>query len=291
MHAYMIIAHNQFELLEKLIKALDDERNDIFVHIDAKVKNFDFEHFKTVCRKSRLVFTDKRINVTWGDYSQVETEMLLLKTAINYETSTNEYSYFHLISGCDLPIKSNDYIHSFLEENKGKEFIHFTDINDNTVAKSRIQYYHFFRKSRNLVNKILSQILLKPQQILGVNRLKNKRITAQKGCNWFTVTGDFARYVVDRMDEYKNVFKYSYCGDEVFIQTVFVNSPFKENLFMEKSNDHYACLRLIDWNRCKPYVWRNEDYELISQSPCLFARKFDLTTDSEIVEKILATLV
>ena len=36
MHAYMIIAHNQFELLERLIAALDDERNDIYIHIDKK---------------------------------------------------------------------------------------------------------------------------------------------------------------------------------------------------------------------------------------------------------------
>ena len=46
MHAYMIIAHRQFDLLAKLITALDDERNDIFVHIDAKVRDFDFEKFK-----------------------------------------------------------------------------------------------------------------------------------------------------------------------------------------------------------------------------------------------------
>lgn len=44
MHAYMIIAHRQFDLLAKLITALDDERNDIFVHIDAKVRDFDFEN-------------------------------------------------------------------------------------------------------------------------------------------------------------------------------------------------------------------------------------------------------
>lgn len=37
-HAYMIIAHNEFDLLEILVRLLDDPRNDIYVHIDAKVK-------------------------------------------------------------------------------------------------------------------------------------------------------------------------------------------------------------------------------------------------------------
>ena len=31
-HAYLIMAHSQWELLEQLLKALDDERNDIYLH-------------------------------------------------------------------------------------------------------------------------------------------------------------------------------------------------------------------------------------------------------------------
>ena len=40
-HAYLILAHNNFYCLERLLKLLDDERNDIFLHVDKKVKNFD----------------------------------------------------------------------------------------------------------------------------------------------------------------------------------------------------------------------------------------------------------
>ena len=32
-HAFLIMAHNQFDLLEMLIKLLDDPRNDIYLHI------------------------------------------------------------------------------------------------------------------------------------------------------------------------------------------------------------------------------------------------------------------
>ncbi len=35
-HAYLIMAHNQWECLFELLKALDDPRNDIFLHIDKK---------------------------------------------------------------------------------------------------------------------------------------------------------------------------------------------------------------------------------------------------------------
>ena len=32
MHAYLIIAHDQFDLLESLLKCIDDERNDIYYY-------------------------------------------------------------------------------------------------------------------------------------------------------------------------------------------------------------------------------------------------------------------
>ena len=38
MHAYLIIAHDQFDLLESLLKCIDDERNDIYIHIDSPFK-------------------------------------------------------------------------------------------------------------------------------------------------------------------------------------------------------------------------------------------------------------
>lgn len=288
MHAYMIIAHNQFELLEKLISALDDERNDIYVHIDAKVKNFDFEHFKNITKYSKVRFTDERVSVTWGDFSQVKCEMILLKNAVNGENPSEPYAYYHLISGVDLPIKSNDEIHRFFDENKGKEFVHYSCNDVSECSVLRIKYYHLFRKKRNLFTKILAQLVLRVQMLFGVDRLKNTDIKVQKGCNWFSITGNFARYIVENQKKYEKVFKYSYCCDEVFVQTMAESSMFKNNLFMPNcNNDHLACVRLIDWNRGNPYVWRKEDFEIIKSSPCMFARKFDLNVDRNIVDTVL----
>ena len=38
------MAHNTFNVLEYLLKDLDDERNDIYLHIDKKVKNIDLSY-------------------------------------------------------------------------------------------------------------------------------------------------------------------------------------------------------------------------------------------------------
>lgn len=288
MHAYMIIAHNQFELLEKLILALDDERNDIYVHIDAKVKNFDFERFSKIAKYSKVKFIQDRISITWGDFSQVKCEMNLLKFAVDNENPEKPYKYYHLISGVDLPIKSNDEIHRFFRENFGKEFIHYSSNQVEQSSVNRIKYYHFFRKKRNAFYKILAQIVLRAQKLIGVNRLKYTDVKVQKGCNWFSITENLAKYIVANQDKYENIFKHSYCCDEIFIQTIVESSEFKKKLFMPNcDNNHFACARLIDWERGNPYVWRSKDFDEIMASPCMFARKFDADIDSEIIDKIL----
>ncbi len=290
MHAYMIIAHRQFDLLAKLITALDDERNDIFVHIDAKVRGFDFEKFKALPKRSHIYFTP-RIGVTWGDFSQVKCELILLAEVDKMQKSGRAYDYVHLISGADLPIKSNDEIHRFFNENAGRQFVHFTADNVSENSEGRIKYYHLFRRRRNLFTKILAQIALRVQMLCGVNRLKNKNIKVQKGCNWFSITGAFAAYIAQESKPLEKIFRFSYCGDEVFVQTALVNSPFADDVYMKNcGNNHLACARLIDWQRGNPYVFRTEDFDLIKNSPAMFARKFDMDVDFEIIDKVLKSI-
>ena len=71
------MAHNEFEILEKLLILLDDSRNDIYLHIDKKVKNFDFDHFNNIVKKAKLTFT-KRMDVRWGSNQQIKCTIMLL---------------------------------------------------------------------------------------------------------------------------------------------------------------------------------------------------------------------
>ena len=42
-HAFLVMAHKDDEVLHTLMRILDDERNDIFIHMDAKKGGWD-EH-------------------------------------------------------------------------------------------------------------------------------------------------------------------------------------------------------------------------------------------------------
>ena len=66
-HAFLIIAHNEVPLLERLVSFLDDERNDIYVHWDAKAGSIP----SLSITKSHLRFIDNRVEVNWAGYSMV----------------------------------------------------------------------------------------------------------------------------------------------------------------------------------------------------------------------------
>ena len=62
------MAHTQFQQVVKLVKLIDYEGNDIYVHIDKKVKNAT-EIFKDIIEpvvsKSKIYFVPQN-NVQWG---------------------------------------------------------------------------------------------------------------------------------------------------------------------------------------------------------------------------------
>lgn len=107
-HAYLVMAHSEPEILRILVSLVDDPRNDIFIHLDKKCNSNDFSEVKAEC--SGLFFLEKRIDVRWG-CNLLDAEFLLMKTARHH----SDYSYYHLISGVDLPLHNQDYIHSVID--------------------------------------------------------------------------------------------------------------------------------------------------------------------------------
>ena len=126
-HAFLIIAHNELRILNILLTMLDDSRNDIYLHLDKKWKlNIQNLHYP---QKAQLFLIEKRMDIRWGDISLIKLEFRLFRMAF----ANGPYLYYHLLSGVDLPIKSQDYIHEFFQKNYGKEFVGFAQGEDNKI--------------------------------------------------------------------------------------------------------------------------------------------------------------
>lgn len=285
-HAYLIIGHEDNLVLEILIELLDNPQNDIFIHIDKKTSNFNFEKYQKNIKYSKLYFIP-RIKIYWGGFSQILAEINLMKFAFNND---GNYRYYHLLSGVDLPLKSQKEIHSFFKKNDGKEFVGISK--DEVNFQDRVgRYYIEQLKTRNIQNKYLKKInkgFEKIQKILKIER--NKSLIEEgiyKGSQWFSITNNLVEYILKNEKKIKKIFWCSYCCDEIFLQTLIMKSIFKENIFLKSNtNDNKASLRYIDWNRGNPYIFKEEDYEALINSECLFARKFSEKIDRKIIIKL-----
>ena len=280
-HAYLIMCHNNPSVLEKLLVMLDDPRNDLYIHADIKWTDFPEEQFKTKVTRAGVEFI-KRSDITWGGFSQIQLELDLLTAA------TKKYHrYYHLLSGTDLPIKTQDEIHLFFKENDGKEYIGFdAGGEDNPNYRSRVRYYYPFqeiigRREDGLYGKIRTAqgLLLMLQEKLQIDRVKKLPCVFYKGPNWFSITHELASYVLSQKAFIHKTFSMTVCADEMFLQTVVMDSPFRDRVVSDM-------LRYIDWERGTPYTFRTEDYPQLCTSEKLFARKFDADTDYEIVDRI-----
>lgn len=283
--AYLIMAHHRFDILKLLLEDLDDERNDIFLHIDRKSKDFKADSIKSAVCKAKLILVD-RIPVFWGDFSQILCELQLLKTAVRH----GYHDYYHLMAGVEFPIKTQNHIYSFFEKYKGYEFVGY----DNKASfNDRIRYYYFFQKYRRCKEKNwIEQHLydwggkfLDKQMQRGVNRIRYHEAEYKKGyANW-SITHELACYIVSQERRIKRKYSYTLCADEVFLHTLVYNSSFYDKVY-DKEDEYHSVMRLTTWEDKRNQL-HMDDLPMILKSDRLFARKFDSEDAVEIINQII----
>lgn len=294
-NAYMIMAHHNFGQLALLLSLLDDENNDLFVHVDSKAGVIDEAAITRNVKCSKVEFLP-RASIAWGGVSQLRCELALLERA-----TRTPHDYYHLLSGDDLPIKSNSQIAAFLEENAGREFVGIQILGKPEEVPSnvreRLSLYHPLQDKLPRGKKvhptvIAERAILMAQRAVRFDRLRGKDVLLGKGSQWFSVTEDLARYMLDYEKHSLGFFDSYLCGDEMFPQTVIANSPFMDNIWRgPQQDDNSATLRLVDWDRAvgtSPHTFEIGDLEMIKHSQMLFARKFDCGKDAEIIEAVAA---
>lgn len=281
-HAFLIMAHKDDETLRTLLRTIDDPRNDIFIHMDAKNSGWDEASVLASASKAGIVLVP-RISVTWGGYSQIACELGLLSAAV----ARGHYSYYHLLSGQDLPIKSQDQIHAFFDSCGGKEFLRFE--NHNRDYRSRIGGHVIW----NAFGKRRTQVFLRKANGLFARFLQHCRKPADglklmKGDNWFSITDELARFVVENAPSIRSVFRDSMCGDELFLQTFAWNADKQFDFYRMPGEDNAdGIMRMIDWGEDEsPRVFSIDDLGSIRASKMMFARKFDFGFDSDIVRAV-----
>ena len=290
-HAYLIIAHHHFDMLKKLIAVLDSEHADFYVHINKSVKQLDEESIRAAAVKSRIQIF-REFKIAWGADTQIRCELFLMEQA-----AKGHYDYYHLLSGVDIPLKTGAEIEAFFET-QDRSFLEVKQEQDLTGTLDRVRYYYPLqpwigrqKADRGFVYALLDQLnyeSLKIQKMLGVDRTKNAPFAYCRGANWFSITHEL---LICALEKKKQIAKYFYCtmnADEMFLQCVAMVSPLRDTVIRDS-------LRLVDWQRtehggCSPHTFTMEDWEMITGSDKLFARKFDPDIDVEVIDALYARL-
>ncbi|WP_067088457.1 beta-1,6-N-acetylglucosaminyltransferase [Streptococcus marmotae] len=305
-HAYLIMAYDKFDQLAFQISLLDDPRNDIFIHIDKRspLSDDDIQHIQAVAQHSTVYFTP-RMAVYWGDFSLVECELRLYQ----FVAEKGPYAFYHLISGTDLPLRSQDTIHAFFADKLDKIFI--TRYNQEEAEQFKlyhtVEHYHFFRKITPRTLSPLPRKLLqfyqrferKIQTLLRVDRLHGKR--SEMGFDgfsqWKSFNHEVLMSILRERPFIEKHFHHTFCSDEYYLPMVLKRLDLLSAIYhYEPVNDipdeFQGNLRYINWWDGRPYEWTDSEADLAQLDKGialghLFSRKFNLEKYPNLKEYIL----
>jgi hypothetical protein len=269
MIAYLVLVHRYPEQFKRMFRSIYDPGNFYLVHVDKNsgpALDDDIRAFLADFPNSAVL--DGR-GALWGGYSLVDAE---LRGMARLLTMGLDWKFFINLSGQDFPLKTQAQIAAYLTLNAGKEFIRTLDqekIRPDTM--SRVQRY----------------VVEHPDRISNTPIVVRPFLTGASpyiGTQWKVVSRRFCEFVCHdpQADRFKTFYRNTFIADESFFQTVMMNTLAHGDIV----NDD---LRTIDWVpdgdiKLRPRTFTIADRLKLTTGRNLFARKFDETVDSKILD-------
>lgn len=267
--AILITAYHKFDLLFRLIESFNSSFN-IYIHIDRK-SDISQHTLNSLLKFDTVKCIDRSYQVYWGGINHMHAYLKLSKVALD----NPDNSFFHLITGQDIvcqPLES---------------FQHFCSSQDNYLewepfpsqkygGWERYNYYNLYDciNVRHGFNWVMNKYARLVQMVCGLKRTPLPGIVhIYSGSTYWSLTRNALQYVIDfsqQQPQLINRLKHTFCAEELYFQTVLLNSPFKETILNKN-------LRYIDWSsdREGPAILNESDVSDIIASSALFARKVD----------------
>ncbi len=292
--AYIILAHKLPEQLVRLVCKLNTEGDSFLIHVDKKANQETYKKMSEPLNAFKNVWFLKRHTRYYGDYNHVGATLEGIHEII---ASRIRFDYVILLTGQDYPIKPNEYIHQFLEVSGGKSFMEYFPLPSNEHWKDenggldRVNYWHFNFFARSLAfpkkGRFKKSFLDPIWSALSENFPPRRRIPLNYklfgGSAYWCLSRECIEYLdkfVQENARFVRFFRHVLIPEESFFQTILLNSPFADRVV----NDN---LRYIDWSISRhPEILHIPDLEKLAQTHCLIARKFDISLDPDILNRM-----
>jgi hypothetical protein len=297
---YLILAHQNPLQLERLVKKLDDGSSCFYIHIDLKS---DIDQFMQLLNYEKVTLIKEREVCIWASFNIVKATLNLIKNVL----SNHDSGFCILISGNDYPIKSNEFIDSFLKTRINTIFIdandaysNWPDFNERIEAyRINLSYKRYDAlslypkfKLRLFKRFFLGQIsIIELFKVSFIRRKLNLDLKYYGGSQWWAMDisylSEIFNYVNKNRRKLFSFFKYSYTPDEFFFHSIIMH------LFGGHNNpiQIHDTITYVDWKRTNctlPVTFTSDDFGELMRLPDykLFARKFDAEIDDKILNMI-----
>lgn len=259
-----------------------DGRFNIYIHIDKKF-NVSRDFVCALFKRQNVKHVSQLYETNWGSMNIVNATLHLCEEAL----CDSDNSHFHLISGADFPVASNEAICEKFKSEKDNhiEFKRFPHPDWEGGGYYRLNLYHplDYMDIRKPEFQIRYHNFIKYQKAAGIRR-HLLDIPYYGGSTWWSLSRKCVKYIVDNKhaDNLYASMQDTWVPDEIFIQTLLLNSPMRTELV----NDN---LRFIMWKQKNGNCPANldvDDFEEIMSGGFLFMRKVDKECSAELVRKI-----
>jgi hypothetical protein len=216
--------------------------------------------------------------VSWGGSSQLAMMLRGLRFALD-----GEFDWLVLLSGQDYPLRPLAAIERDFVASGVDGFVEGVVVASEGDDEFTRRYFYRYRRVRPLVGRALRPLL--PTRVLPGGVLVGHRVTppllpVRRGSDWLSLSRRAVQAVVDARPEVLEHFRRTVAPTEGFPQTVLYADP-----GLRLSGDTRRFTRWVD-GASHPEVLGVGDLSSMLASGLDFARKFDPTVDSRVLDEL-----
>jgi hypothetical protein len=266
----LIHAHKDLGQLNTLVSQLLDDDFLIYVNVDAK-SAIDINSLHPAAR-----LVQPRINIHWGQFSQVEATLHSMRQVL---LEAGDFDKLVFISAQDAPLLPNRRLKIELAALAGRELLDCVAIGPQGWAcAERYQYFHASGAPGTLACRAANRIM----RVGGLRRAMVNGWQPWGGSSWWSLSRECVEAILGRVRADPAIvrfFRSVSCPDEMFFQTLVMNSPFRTRVVLDN-------FRHIDWAGAKarhPKVLDERDFAAISASRAHFCRKLETQASAALL--------
>ena len=313
MIAYHILCHGDFAQVAKLVEALYSKEDTFLIDVDDG-QSPNIRPIKHLVKRNN-VHLKYDSNIAWGGSGTLRKT---LSGALELLKLANSWEYYVVLSGQDLPLKSNDVIKNRLAEGSTEKISFIRAFSADLLDRKSLPVSNTTSSCQLWGDRGHTRVYAKPGVInpqinmgarwfvdvaevgekgeVYVGNIDHllftmrsaffKRYPFHTGANWFNLHRSLLEHMRDDSFTYElyDVMRGTFIPDESFFQTYVKNSVFRD-----LTNMRYDRLILRPGPVPRVKVFDDSDWPVIEQASELFGRKFDMVKHARIVHRVLAS--